>query len=154
MPRLRSVGFAVVGPGILLGLAGMLATPVLADAGAKVYLHKDWQLQSSCEVKAGGEQVSVVGFDASKWHRTDLPSTVVGALVDDKTYPDPTYATNLKSLPGMDYSSKTFFALQDMPKDSPFRCSWWFRTEFTVPAAFEGRAQWLDFLGINYRANV
>jgi exo-1,4-beta-D-glucosaminidase len=154
MPRLRSVGFAVLGLGILLGLAGTLATPALADAGAKVYLHKDWQLQSSCEVKAGGEQVSVVGFDASKWHRTDLPNTVVGALVDDKTYPDPTYGMNLKSLPGMDYSSKTFFALQDMPKDSPFRCSWWFRTEFTVPAEFEGKAQWLDFLGINYRANV
>jgi exo-1,4-beta-D-glucosaminidase len=154
MPRLRSVGFAVVGPGILLGLAGMLATPALADAGAKVHLHKNWQLQSSCEVKAGGEQVSVVGFDASKWHRTDLPNTAVGALVDDKTYPDPTYGTNLKSLPGMDYSTRTFFAMQDMPKDSPFRCSWWFRTEFTVPAEFEGKAQWLDFLGINYRANV
>src|SRR5277367_3511197 len=65
MRRLPSVGFAVVGLGILLGWAGMLATPALADAGAKVYLHKDWQLQSSCEVKAGGEQVSVVGFDAS-----------------------------------------------------------------------------------------
>ena len=154
MPRLRLVGFAVVGLGILLGLAGVLAAPALADAGEKVYLHKDWQLQSSCEVKAGGEQVSVVGFDARKWHRTELPNTVVGALVDDKTYPDPTYGTNLKSLPGMDYSSKTFFALQDMPKDSPFRCSWWFRTEFTVPAEFAGKAQWLDFLGINYRANV
>ncbi len=115
---------------------------------------QDWQLQSSCEAHASGEQVSTAGFDASKWHRTDLPNTVVGALVDDKTYPDPTYGTNLKSLPGMDYSSKTFFALQDMPKDSPFRCSWWFRTEFTVPAEFEEKTQWLDFLGINYRANM
>ena len=34
---------------------------------------------------------------------------MVGALVDDKTYPDPDYGTNLKSLPGMDYSTKTFF---------------------------------------------
>jgi exo-1,4-beta-D-glucosaminidase len=98
--------------------------------------------------------VSAVGFDASKWHRTDLPNTVVGALVDDKTYTDPTYGTNLKSLPGMDYSSKAFFALQDMPKDSPFGCSWWFRTEFAVPADFEKKTQWLNLLGINYRANI
>src|SRR5579859_6974216 len=54
----------------------------------------------------------------------------------------------------MDYSSKTFFANQDMPKDSPFRCAWWFRSEFSVPAEAEHKSNWLDFLGINYRANV
>jgi exo-1,4-beta-D-glucosaminidase len=150
MPRLR-FGFALAVAGSLLGV---LAGPTLAARAHEMELKKDWQLQSSCEAGAGGDQVSTVGFDASKWHRTDLPNTVVGALVDDKTYPDPTYGRNLKSLPGMDYSSKTFFALQDMPKDSPFRCSWWFRTEFTVPAEFEKKTQWLNFLGINYRANV
>jgi len=156
MPRLRFLRLEIAGVAILLGLAGIpaAAEPSLADSAEKIYLHKDWQLQSSCEVKAGAEQLSVVGFDATRWHHANLPNTVVGALVDDKTYPDPTYGANLKSLPGMDYSSKTFFALQDMPKDSPFRCSWWFRTEFVVPAEFENKTQWLDFLGINYRANV
>jgi exo-1,4-beta-D-glucosaminidase len=147
-------GWFLIAVSILFGIAGMLGTPAFADSGEKRLLNKDWQLQSSCEAKAGGEQVSTVGFDASKWHRTDLPNTVVGALVDDKTYPNPMFGTNLKSLPGMDYSSKSFFALQDMPKDSPFRCSWWFRTEFAVPADFEQKKQWLHFLGINYRANV
>ena len=103
---------------------------------AKVFVHKDWQLQSSCEDKAGGANVSTVGFDASKWHRTNLPNTVVGALVDDGTYKDPMFGKNLKSLPGMDYSSKTFFAIQDMPKGSPFLCSWWFRTEFESAVRF------------------
>jgi exo-1,4-beta-D-glucosaminidase len=153
MPRLRWSLFVLLG-GLSLGVSGSFAAQASQRQPAKIFLHKDWRLQSSCEAHAGGAQVSTAGFDASKWHRTDLPNTVVGALVDDKTYPDPTYSTNLKSLPGMDYSSKTFFALQDMPKDSPFRCSWWFRTEFTVPAEFEGKTQWLDFLGINYRANV
>jgi exo-1,4-beta-D-glucosaminidase len=74
--------------------------------------------------------------------------------VTDKTYPDPNYGTNLKSFPGMDYSSKDFFANQDMPKNSPFRCAWWFRTEFSLPAEAEHKTNWLDFLGINYRANV
>jgi exo-1,4-beta-D-glucosaminidase len=41
-----------------------------------------------------------------------------------------------------------------MPKDSPFGCSWWFRTEFAVPADFEKKTQWLNLLGINYRANI
>jgi exo-1,4-beta-D-glucosaminidase len=153
MPRPR-LGFTVAIAGILLVSSGAFAGPPAGAPGERMELKRDWQLQSSCEAKAGGEQVSAVGFDASKWHRTDLPNTVVGALVDDKTYADPTYGTNLKSLPGMDYSSKTFFALQNMPNDSPFRCSWWFRTEFAVPADFEKKAQWLHLLGINYRANI
>ena len=95
-----------------------------------------------------------MGFDVSKWHRTNLPNTAVGALVDDGTYKDPMMGTNLKSLPGMDYSTKHFFAIQDMPKDSPFICSWWWRTEFVAPADFAGKVQWLHLLGINYRANV
>ena len=154
MPRLQIFRIVVAVAGIVIGWGATFAGPSFADSGEKIYLHKDWQLQSSCEVKADGEQVSAVGFDVSKWHHTNLPNTVVGALVDDKTYPDPTYGTNLKLLPGMGYSSKTFFALQDMPKDSPFRCSWWFRTEFALPAGFEAKTQWLDFLGLNYRANV
>src|SRR5260221_2684595 len=125
-----------------------------ADEPSKIFLHKDWQIQSSCEVKAGGAEISARTFDAKGWHHTDVPSTVVGALVADKTYPDPNYGTNLKSFPGMDYSSKTFFANQDMPKDSPFRRSWWFRTEFSGPAEAEHKTNWLNFLGINYRANV
>src|SRR6202140_3877775 len=137
---------------ILVLLLGS-ATAVAAESD-KLFLHKDWQLQSSCEVKASGAEISTVGFNASGWHHADIPSTVVGALVTDKTYPDPTYGTNLKSFPGMDYSSKTFFANQDMPKDSPFRCSWWFRSEFTLPAGYDRKAAWLHFLGINYRANI
>src|SRR5580765_4922017 len=125
-----------------------------AEEPSRIYLHQGWQIQSACEVKAGGAKISAAGFDAKGWHRSDIPATVVGALVADKTYPDPNYGTNFKSLPGMDYSAKTFFANQNMPKNSPFRCAWWFRTEFTAPAELEQKTSWLDFLGINYRANI
>jgi exo-1,4-beta-D-glucosaminidase len=142
----------------------IMAIAVVFDAGvaaqdttepaARVYLHKDWQIQSSCVAKATGEQVSAAGFDASTWHKSDLPATAVGALVTDKTYPDPYFGTNLKSFPGMNYSNKSFFAIQDMPAGSPFLCSWWFRTEFVAPTDLAQKNAWLHFLGINYRANV
>src|SRR4029077_3970220 len=103
-----------------------------AQGHSRTYLHKDLQIQSSFQVKTSGAQISAAGFDPKGWHRSDMPATVVGALVTDKTYPDPNYGTNFKTFPGMDYSSKTFFANQDIPKNSPFRCSWWFRTEFTA----------------------
>jgi exo-1,4-beta-D-glucosaminidase len=150
----RHFRLAIVFAGFFFGTVGASRADVSADSPGKMFLHKDWRLQSSCEVKASGAELSTVGYDASRWHRAEVPGTVVGALVTDKTYPDPDYATNLKSFPGMDYPSKSFFALQDMPKDSPFRCSWWFRTEFTVPSEFARKMLWLHFLGINYRANI
>src|SRR5215475_1310228 len=118
-----------------------------------VSLNSNWEIQSSCDEKATGEQISSANFAAKSWHRTTVPNTVVGTLFDDKTYPDPTYGTNLKNLPGMNYSNASFFALQDMPDGSPFKCSWWWRTEFTVPASAAGRHLALHFPGINYRAN-
>jgi exo-1,4-beta-D-glucosaminidase len=142
---------------VLTTAAGMLLTGLAtlgADESPRIYLHKDWQIQSSCQVKASGSEISSPGFKANGWHHSDIPATVVGALVTDKTYPDPNYGTNFKSLPGMDYSSLTFFANQDMPKGSAFRCSWWFRTEFAAPTDADQKTHWLDFLGINYRANI
>src|SRR5690349_3047802 len=123
-------------------------------APAAIELNRGWEIQSTCEERRGGEEVSKVGFAAKGWHKTAVPNTVVGTLVDDHTYPDPTYGTNLKSLPGMDYSSATFFANQEMPEKSPFRCSWWWRKEFEVPRSFAGKHLALHFPGINYRANV
>jgi len=129
---------------------------VAADEGGspnRTYLHKNWQLQSSCDVKGTGDQISRAGFDATGWHKADIPATVVGALVTDKTYPDPDYATNLDSFPGMSHSNKRVFANEDMPDGSPFKCSWWYRTEFRPPAGTPKNV-WLNFLGINYRANI
>src|SRR5437879_372148 len=154
MPRSRKFSAP-----LLEGLFASLLFPMMV-AGApeaqsgRTYLHRNWQIQSSCEAAATGEQISSAGFDAKTWHKADIPATVVGALVTDKTYPDPNYGTNLKSFPGMNYSDKNLFANQDMPEDSPFRCSWWYRTEFTLPSEGAKKTDWLNFLGINYRANI
>ncbi len=154
MPRSRNFLVRILQGAIVSLVLPMVAAGATEAQPARIYLHKNWQIQSSCEVKATGEQVSSVGFDTKGWHKADIPATVVGALVTDKTYPDPNYATNLKSLPGMNYSDKKLFANQDMPEGSPFRCSWWYRTEFTPPAGGVKKTRWLNFLGINYRANI
>jgi exo-1,4-beta-D-glucosaminidase len=139
---------------LLIACRSASCTDAASTEPTKMYLHKNWQLQSSCKMNARGNEISVVGFDAKAWHRTDIPATVVAALVADGTYPDPNYGTNLRSLPGMNYSAKSYFGIQDMPAGSPFRCSWWYRTEFMLPADQEARTEWLHFLGINYRANI
>ena len=120
----------------------------------KLQLQRNWTLQSSCEVKSTGDKISVPGFSTEGWHHAEVPTTVVAALVVDNTYPDPFFGKNLKSFPGMNYPTTEFFANQDMPEGSPFLCSWWFRTEFTVPAEMRGKMNSLHFDAINYRANV
>ncbi len=131
-----------------------MASTLAGDESTKIPLSENWRIQSSCKVEAGGQEISTPGFRTDGWHKASVPTTVVAALVADGTYPDPYFGMNLKSLPGMDYSSASFFANQSMPADSPFRCSWWFRTEFRTPAQAGKRSTWLHFDGINYRANV
>ena len=108
---------------------GAAATPA-GDQSARIPLSENWWIQSSCAVKTGGAEISTPGFRTDGWHKASLPTTVFAALVKDGTYPDPYFGMNLKSFPGMDNSSTSFFANKSMPADSPFRCSWWFRTEF------------------------
>jgi exo-1,4-beta-D-glucosaminidase len=126
----------------------------LESQPSKIPLAQDWHLQSSCEVKATGQVIATAGFRTDGWHKATVPTTVVAALVADGTYPDPYLGTNLKSLPGMDYPTKIFFSNQPMPEDSPFRCSWWFRSEFRTPVEAARSGAWLHFDGLNYRANI
>src|SRR5258708_2730740 len=153
MPRSRKFSARMWKGAFVSAMFPLVAAGATEPHPARTYLHENWQTQSSCEVKAGGEQISSAGFDEEGGHKTEIPARVVGAVVTDKTYPDPAYGTNLKSLPGMNYSDKALFANQEMPEGSPFRCSWWYRTEFTPPAG-ENKTEWLNFLGINYRANI
>jgi exo-1,4-beta-D-glucosaminidase len=120
----------------------------------KIFLHEGWKLQSSCLFFAQGEQISTAGYKTNGWHSATVPTTVVAALVADKTYPDPYYGKNLRDIPGTTYPIGKNFSLLSMPKDSPFRCSWWYRTEFTLPADHKGRHVWLHFGGINNHANI
>jgi len=135
-------------------------SPAVCSAGegssdfAKFDLHGIWQMQSSCVDRSPGEAVSTPGFAAKGWHSAEVPGTVVGALVSDKTLPDPDYAMNLKSFPGVVLGGEQPFSNRDMPADSPFRCSHWFRMEFDTPREFINKQVWLHFLGINYRANI
>lgn len=139
-------------------LLGCLCPAAFANSSAsdtsKIFLRSDWALESSCKVKAGGEQISTAGFRTTGWHAVSVPTTVVAALVADKTYPDPYFGMNLRSIPGTTYPVARIFTDLPMPEDSPFRCSWWFRTEFRMPDNFRGHFISLQFGGINYRANI
>jgi len=68
-------------------------------------------------------------------HKTTVPNTVVGTLVDDKTYPDPMVGTNLKGFPGMNYSAATFLRIRICRREVRSNVRGWWRNEFVLPAA-------------------
>ena len=121
---------------------------------AKLFLRKGWTIQSSAQINEKGDVISANKFRPRSWYPATVPSTVVGALVDDKVYPDPLAGKNLRLIPGCSYPIGANFSNLPMPEDSPFRVSWWYRTQFQLPASYHGKNVWLNFEGINFRANI
>ena len=113
-----------------------------------------WTLQSLYKVDAPGEIVSTLKFRPQGWYPVTVPTTVVAALIKAKHYPDPYFGMNLRKLPGMTYPVGQTFVSLPMAQDSPFLVPWWFRKEFVIPETFRGKTVWLNFGGINYRANI
>ncbi|HEV2349692.1 MAG TPA: glycoside hydrolase family 2 protein [Terriglobia bacterium] len=135
-------------------IAGMSKAIAASQPESRINLKDGWAIQSSAKVAEKGEALSTAGYQSMGWYPTTIPSTVVAALVRDKVYPDPYFGMNLRSIPGTSYPIGQNFANLEMPPDSPFRSSWWYRTSFTLPKTAPGRHLWLHFDGINYRANV
>ncbi len=139
---------------LFVGFAGVASADSPVRTNSPLSLDGIWQMQSSCADKSSGEAISTPGFSAKQWHNAEIPGTVVGGLVTDKTLPDLNFGMNLKSIPGVSLGGEEPFSNREMPADSPYRCSHWFRTEFAAPASFTNKSAWLHFLGINYRANI
>ena len=133
----------------------LLALPAALTAGTITPLHEGWRMQSACKLQTAGESISVEGFAAKDWLQTTVPSTVLAAQVAAGVLPDPYFGLNLRQIPGTDYPIGRIFANLPMAQESPYRCGWWYRTEFKAPAASQKDARsWLHFAGINYRAEI
>src|SRR5215813_9361552 len=122
----------------------------------KILLNGRWQIQSSCKAIEKGEQISDVSFHPKEWYAATVPGAVVANLVQDgdPNYPSPYTGLNLRRMPGVEYAIGSEFANQPIPAHSPFHCSWWYRTTFPTPHKTKAGLTWLNFQGINYRANI
>jgi exo-1,4-beta-D-glucosaminidase len=131
-----------------------------AGIANRQFLAEGWTLQSSSKLdvpaKGGqeGEEISKPGFATKGWLDVTVPTTVVAAQVKHKILPDPFFGMNLRQYPGMGYPIGGNFSNIPMPLDSPYATTWWYRKTFAIPTSDKGKTIWLNFRGINYRANV
>jgi len=116
-----------------------LTFPSLAQIPAQSVLASGWQLQDSTKVSQSGEQLSQTSFTATDWYKATVPGTILTTLVDNGLYPEPLYGENNRP---------------DKIPETLCRTDWWYRTVFSVPAAYAGKKIWLNFNGINYAAEV
>src|SRR5579875_2051040 len=124
------------------GAAGLCAEAEVAELaapGSRMFLRQGWKIQSSAKVPEKGSVISTVLFQPKGWYPTDIPSTVLAALVRNHVYPNPDFGMNLRSIPGTTYPIGANFSNIPMPSDSPFRPGWWYRTEFRLPPSAEAR---------------
>jgi exo-1,4-beta-D-glucosaminidase len=149
----RPLGFLVTSLSLAILASGM-GTSAAEPGSARLMLHEGWQVQSSARVSETGESLSKPQFRPSGWYETSVPATVMAVLVENHVYPDPYFGMNLRKVPGVSYPIGSNFSNIPMPDDSPFRVPWWYRTEFKVPADYAGKQVWLNFDGINFRANI
>jgi exo-1,4-beta-D-glucosaminidase len=149
--RIRGLGWIAF---LLLSSVSFAQQAKLAQTSSKLRLADGWMLQSSSKVDQSGETVSKAGFQPKGWYPVSVPTTVVSALVKHKVLPDPMFGMNLRQFPGVSYPIGANFSNLPMPPDSPYLVSWWYRKTFTLPADYKGKTVWLNFRGINYRANI
>ena len=99
--------------------------------------------------------ISSATFRHEGWYRATVPATVLAAQVASGEFKDPYFGMDLRKIPGMTYPiGLNSFSNLPMDKDSPYACSWWYRTEFQLPRSYTGKNLWVHFQGINYRANI
>lgn len=112
-------------------------TILQSDADGKLVIKNGWELISAQKAKASGELISTNNYNSKSWYNAVVPGTVLTTLVQQGVYADPYFGLNNLHIP-----------------DSLCRQDWWYRTTFIVPSGKADRNVFLNFDGINYKAEI
>ncbi|MGD9346373.1 MAG: glycoside hydrolase family 2 TIM barrel-domain containing protein [Candidatus Aminicenantes bacterium] len=142
-----------------LVVASVVGNLVFAyEDGRAVFLRDNWYMRSAFLVKEDGQTLTEGKFQPCDFYRTNIPTTVLTALVANGVYPDPYVGMNNMKIPDASeefsrkYGLNRFSYLPD--NRNPWVDPYWFWTQFRLPEAFKGKSIGLNIEGINYRADV
>ncbi|MFD4611827.1 discoidin domain-containing protein [Streptomyces sp. NPDC058440] len=111
----------------------------VADGGT-VPVESGWWLTMDDWAGADGAGLSKTSVDTSGWLPATVPGTVLGSLVDQGKLPDPVAGLNNLHIP-----------------EALSRHAWWYKRDFALPQGLRtgaGRHVWLEFDGVNHKADV
>lgn len=113
----------------------------LPASGDKILLHSNWLARRANEVKIDGNRLSASPFETTGWLKARVPGTVLTTLLDNGLYPAPEFGLNNNLIPDIYDAGNEFY-------------TYWFVHQFDVGELPEGRHVWLNFRGINYKAEM
>ena len=124
----------------VFGRGGLVPTPKEQPSAQDNKLHLaggGWKLQRASQVASLGEELSTVDFDATDWICATVPGTVLTSYKNIGAIPNPNYADNIFHI-----------------SESFFNSNFWYRNEFEIPEGFNKERLFLNFDGVNWKANI
>lgn len=112
-------------------------TPRTDFGSQEIKLSQDWEIFSSRDLQMDGMEISSSPLAIDKVYRTDVPATVMAALVRNEVYKDVFYSDHLKNI-----------------SKEPFAVPWWYRKTFQIDSKTSSSYYNLVFEGLNYKANI
>ncbi len=113
----------------------------LPPKGEKQLLNHNWIARQAGYVLQDGAQLTSRLQDFSAWIPAVVPGTVLTTLLENKQIPSPYYGLNNQQIPDIYNVGKDFY-------------TYWFVNQFETPALDGSTRLWLNFRGINYRAEI
>jgi hypothetical protein len=110
-------------------------------AGEKTLLNSGWYARRANEVRIDGNRLSSSPFVAIGWMEAKVPGTVLTTLLENKVFPAPEFSMNNNLIPDIYEIGRDFY-------------TFWFVRPFRVEAWAPDRQVWLNFRGINYKADI
>ena len=97
----------------------------------------NWKIRRASLVKDFGPSISQPGYDDTNWMIATVPGTALDSYLNDGALPDPNFGDN-----------------QLMISESFFCSDFWYRDEFEVPDDLHGQRYFLNFDGIDWKAEI
>ena len=119
------------------GLKAVAKEAPAAQESSMVLSGGGWMLKRAAEIASGGEEIASDEFEPTGWIPATVPGTVLTSYMNIGAVPDPNYADNLLHI-----------------SDSYFNSDFWYRNEFDIPENLMGEKLFLEFEGINWKAEA
>ena len=111
--------------------------PEQQDDGKQFLTGGNWKLKRADDIEATGVQISNSDFDDHNWIVATVPGTVLNSYLKNGAIPDPDFGDQQLQI-----------------SDAYFTTDFWYRNSFKIPENYEGKKVWLNFNGINWKADV
>ncbi|MDD3737573.1 MAG: beta-glycosidase, partial [Bacteroidales bacterium] len=122
-------------------IISFLSCITLLAASQETPLNTGWRAKKASEVSLDGCQLTADEPDLTGWINATVPGTVLSTLVNNGRMPEPWYGMNNEDIPDVWQEGRDYY-------------TYWFFTRFSTGSVDSTRQVWLNFRGINYRAEI